>query len=79
MAILSKKLCYGLGLSCAPPHGASASSSGIGITITLDIHLIDEANGHDTGHRVKKQTTSTASSGPGPGKCTTSPSLTPEW
>ena len=49
----------------APLHGASASGSGFGIILS-NLQLIDDANGHGTGHRVNEQTTSTASGGPGP-------------
>ena len=56
---------YDPGPSGAPLHGASASSSGFGI-IHFNPRTIDDANGHDTGHRVSEKTTSTASDGPGP-------------
>ena len=64
------------GPSCAPPHGASASGSGFGI-ILFNHHLIGDANGHDTGHRVNELTTTFTSGGPGPSQCTLPPSLTP--
>ena len=45
-----KKFRYDRGSSCEPLHGSSASSSGFGITL-LNPGIIDDANGHGTGHQ----------------------------